>query len=241
MLSKPTSVKTILEINNISVHYGKKKVLNNVSIEMPDGIIVALIGANGAGKSTLLKTISGLIKPATGEIWYAGERIDNLPAHTITKMKIVQVPEGRRLFAKMNVLENLKIGMTNPKKYQANIELVFHFFPILEKRVKQLAGTLSGGEQQMLAIGRALMAEPRLLLLDEPTLGLSPIMVRQIAEIIVKINKEGNAILLSEQNALLALQLSKIAYVLETGVIALQGSTETLIRNEGVRKAYLTG
>lgn len=240
MSSKPISEKTTLEVDNIDVNYGKIRVLKSISLAVKSGLIVAVIGANGSGKSTLLKTVSGLLKPLAGEIHYENYRIDKLPPHKIAQLSLTQVPEGRRLFSKMSVLENLQIGVRNKNKYLKNLDIVFNYFPILKTRLNQLAGTLSGGEQQMLAIGRALMSEPKLLVMDEPTLGLSPIMVSQIGEIITKINADGTTILLSEQNAYLALQLSDEAYVMETGTIVLQGQTKALIENESVKSAYLS-
>ena len=243
MSSKLTSDQKLLEIRNITAHYGRIQALKDVSLEVPEGMIVALIGANGAGKSTTLKIISGLMRPSNGSIWFQGTRIDRLLPHETTKRGIVHVPEGRRLFAKMTVLDNLRMGRYTRKSGIGASEAmsrVFHHFPILKERMKQRAATLSGGEQQMLAIGRGLMAEPKLILLDEPSIGLSPIMTFEIGQIIVDINKEGTTVILAEQNARLALKLSKQAYVFETGHIALQGNTEELIHNEEVIKAYLS-
>ena len=235
---RPTLAATLLEVRDLVVNYGKTQALQGVSLEVPPGVIAALIGANGAGKSTLLKVISGLMNPVSGEVWFDGRRIDGIPGHEIVRLGIAHVPEGRRLFAKMSVLDNLKIS--SHKDFRPQLEKVFGHFPVLEKRTKQRAGTLSGGEQQMLAIGRGLMAGPRLLLLDEPSLGLSPIMTREIARIIVEINRWGTAILLAEQNARLALRLSRIGYVFETGRLVLKGDTETLSRDPGILKAYLS-
>ena len=240
MSLKPTLEEKLLEAKDLVVHYGKTQALKSVSLNIPEGMIVALIGANGAGKSTILRIISGLMSPTSGEVWFEGKRIDRTPAHQIARLGIAHVPEGRRLFTKMSVLDNLRIGSRDGKRTTEAMERVFEHFPILKQRVKQRAGTLSGGEQQMLAIGRGLMAEPRLLLLDEPSLGLSPIMTSEIAQIIVEINRQGTTILLAEQNARLALKLSQKGYVLETGLIALSGNTENLVHNEAVIRAYLS-
>jgi len=240
MSSKPTLGEKLLEVKDLVVHYGKTQALKSVSLDVPEGMIVALIGANGAGKSTLLRVISGLIKPTSGEVWFMGNRIDRVLGHDIVKLGIAHVPEGRRLFTKMSVLDNLKIGSRDVKRMSTAMEVVFQHFPILKERIKQRAGTLSGGEQQMLAIGRGLMAEPRLLLLDEPSLGLSPMLTTEIAQIIVEINRQGTTILLAEQNARLALRLSQKGYVLETGLVALAGNTEELVHNEAVIRAYLS-
>ena len=235
---RPTLAATLLEVRDLVVNYGKTQALQGVSLEVAPGVIAALIGANGAGKSTLLKVISGIMNPLSGEIWFDGRRIDGIPGHEIVRLGIAHVPEGRRLFAKMSVLDNLKIS--SRKDFRPQLEKVFGHFPVLEKRTKQRAGTLSGGEQQMLAIGRGLMAGPRLLLLDEPSLGLSPIMTSEIARIIVEINRWGTAILLAEQNARLALRLSRIGYVFETGRLVLKGDTAELSRDPGILKAYLS-
>lgn len=240
MSSKPTSEEKLLEVKDLVVHYGKNRAIKGISLDISKGQIVALIGANGAGKSTLLKVISGLMKPTSGEIWFEGNRIDREPAHRIVKLGITHVPEGRRLFAKMSILDNLRIGSRDGKGMAAVMERVFRHFPRLQERLKQRAGTLSGGEQQMLAIGRGLMAEPRLLILDEPSLGLSPMMTMEIARIVVEINHAGTTILLAEQNARLALKLSQKGYVLETGLITLGGNTKDLVHNEEVIGAYLS-
>ncbi|MFC2047170.1 ABC transporter ATP-binding protein [Chloroflexota bacterium] len=240
MSSKPTSEEKLLEVKDLVVHYGKNAALKNVTLDVPKGMIVALIGANGAGKSTLLGVISGLMKPTSGEVWFEGNRIDGVPAHRIVNRGITHVPEGRRLFSKMSVLDNLRIGSRNGKRVNATLDQVYQHFPRLKERVKQRAGTLSGGEQQMLAIGRGLMADPRLLLLDEPSLGLSPLMTAEIARIVVEINRAGTTIVLAEQNARLALKLSQKGYVLETGFVKLQGDTESLINNDEIKKAYLS-
>ncbi len=216
--------------------------VDDVSLEIEDGECFGLLGPNGAGKSTILRTISGLNVPASGEIWHSGQRIDGLPVHQITKLGISHVPEGRRLFPRLNVLHNLELGAYLQKdktEINQHMEEVFTHLPILRERMGQLAGTLSGGEQQMLSIGRALMSKPRLLLLDEPSLGLAPLVVREIARIIRDINGRGVAIVLVEQNAHMALRLANRGYVLETGKITLQGPALELLGNEHVKKAYL--
>jgi branched-chain amino acid transport system ATP-binding protein len=232
--------KNILDINSLSVKYEKNEALKSVSFGVPYGIIFALIGANGAGKSTVAKVISGLKKPDSGEILFKEKRIDTLPPHEIAKLGIAHVPEGRRLFMKMSVRENLIISIRDKKKSPMILERVFSHFPILKDRIKQKAGTLSGGEQQMLAIGRALMTDPILIILDEPSLGLSPVMTTEIANIIAEINRQGTTVILAEQNAHLALTLSQKVLVLETGHIALIGNTSDLIHNEDIIKAYLS-
>jgi len=232
----------LLELKDVKVMYGKVEAVKGASLDIAEKEIVVVIGANGAGKSTILRTISGLNVPVSGEIWYSGQRIDGLPVHQITKMGISHVPEGRRLFPRLNVLSNLELGAYLQKdKMEINqsMEEVFTHLTILKERRRQLAGTLSGGEQQMLSIGRALMSRPRLLLLDEPSLGLAPLVVREIARIIKNINGRGVAIVLVEQNAHMALRLANRGYVLETGKIALQGSAQELLHEEHVKKAYL--
>jgi branched-chain amino acid transport system ATP-binding protein len=239
-------VKTLLlEVKDMTVHYYKVSAVRNISITVEDGEIVALIGSNGAGKTTTLRAISGLKHPTTGEILFQGQRIDKLPPHKINALGIAMVPEGRRVFPQMTVLENLLMGAFLRKdkdEIQKNLEgVVFRHFPRLKERKKQAAGTLSGGEQQMLAMGRALMSAPKLLLLDEPSLGLSPIMCTEIGKIIRDIHNEGKTVILVEQNARLALALSQHAYVIETGNIALSGPAKELSNNDNVRKAYLGG
>jgi branched-chain amino acid transport system ATP-binding protein len=235
----------MLEIKNLAVNYGAIAALHGISLSVPDGQIVTLIGANGAGKTTTLKTISGLLKPATGEIVYAGRNIAGLPPHRIVGLGVSQSPEGRMIFANLSVHENLQLGAYLQKDRETvrrDLERVFGLFPRLKEREGQIAGTLSGGEQQMLAIGRALMSRPRLLLLDEPSLGLAPLLVKTIFEKIVEINREqGLTILLVEQNANLALEISHFAYVLETGKVVLQGSSAELRQNPKVKSAYLGG
>ena len=235
---------TMLKINDINVFYGAIHAIKGASLEVNEGEIVTLIGANGAGKSTILRTISGLLKPKGGSIQFEGRDIAGLPAHEIVKGGISQVPEGRRIFAEMTVLENLELGAFTRKDkdgIKADMEMVFNRFPRLKERISQLAGTLSGGEQQMLAMGRALMSRPRLLLLDEPSMGLAPLLIREIFAIIQDINKAGTTVLLVEQNANMALSIAHRAYVLETGRITLSGDAKELAASEDVRKAYLGG
>lgn len=235
---------TMLTINDINVFYGAIHAIKGVSLEVNEGEIVTLIGANGAGKSTILRTISGLLKPKTGSIQFEGQDIAGMPAHEIVKTGISQVPEGRRIFAEMSVLENLELGAFTRKDkdgIKADMELVFDRFPRLKERIGQLAGTLSGGEQQMLAMGRALMSRPRLLLLDEPSMGLAPLLIKEIFAIIQDINKTGTTVLLVEQNANMALSIAHRAYVLETGRITLSGDAKELAASDEVRKAYLGG
>lgn len=235
---------TMLTVNDINVFYGAIHAIKGVSLEVNEGEIVTLIGANGAGKSTILRTISGLLKPKTGSIQFEGQEIAGMPAHEIVKTGISQVPEGRRIFAEMTVLENLELGAFTRKDkdgIKADMELVFDRFPRLKERIGQLAGTLSGGEQQMLAMGRALMSRPRLLLLDEPSMGLAPLLIKEIFAIIQDINKTGTTVLLVEQNANMALSIAHRAYVLETGRITLSGDAKELAASDEVRKAYLGG
>ncbi|MCR5046201.1 MAG: ABC transporter ATP-binding protein [Treponema sp.] len=232
----------MLEIKNLFVSYGGIKALRGINMEVSDKKIVSLIGANGAGKSTLLRTISGLVKAQSGSIKFDGEEILGLSIDKICKKGIALVPEGRRVFTDLTVAENLKIGayLRNDKnEIQKDLEWVYELFPRLKERSWQFAGTLSGGEQQMLAVGRALMSRPRLLMMDEPSLGLAPLIVQQIFSIIEEINKKGMTILLIEQNANMALKAADSAYVLETGEITLTGSGEALLKNEQVREAYL--
>ena len=234
----------MLKIDNINVYYGAIHALKGISVEVNEGEIVTLIGANGAGKSTILRTISGLLKPKSGEITFEGKSIAGSPVQEIVKMSISQVPEGRRVFANMTVLENLELGAyirTDSKGVKEDIEKIFDRFPQLTKRRSQLAGTMSGGEQQMLAMGRALMSRPRLLLLDEPSMGLAPLLVKEIFSIIKEINASGTTVLLVEQNAHMALSIAKRAYVLETGRITLSGDAKELAASEAIQKAYLGG
>jgi branched-chain amino acid transport system ATP-binding protein len=232
----------ILELKDVHAYYGNIHALTGVSLNVEPGEIVTLIGANGAGKSTTLKTISGLLRPRSGEIWFDGERIDGLRADAVVSLGICQSPEGRRVFPRMSVQENLEMGAFQRKKgpeVNADFDRVFALFPRLLERRTQLAGTLSGGEQQMLAIGRALMAHPKLLLLDEPSMGLAPILVEQIFKIIQDINAEGTTVLLVEQNALMALGIARRGYILQTGEIVLTDDAAQLADNPDVKKAYL--
>lgn len=234
----------MLKIEDINVYYGNIQALKGVSMEINEGEIVTLIGANGAGKSTLLKTISGLLKPKQGKVLYEGDSIGGKAAQSIVKMGISHVPEGRRVFANMTVAENLELGAYLRKDKEGihkDMEKVYELFPRLLERIKQQAGTLSGGEQQMLAMGRALMAKPRLLLLDEPSMGLAPLLVKQIFNIIQEISESGTTILLVEQNANLALSIADRAYVVETGRIVLSGNAEELTSSEEIKMAYLGG
>lgn len=237
-------METMLKINDINVYYGAIHAIKGISLDVNKGEIVTLIGANGAGKSTILRTISGLLKPKSGSLSFEGTEIGGMPAHDIVKLGISQVPEGRRIFAEMSVMENLELGafIRNDKDgIKEDFEMVFKRFPRLLERKDQLAGTLSGGEQQMLAMGRALMSRPRLLLLDEPSMGLAPLLIKEIFNIIVDINKAGTTVLLVEQNANMALSIAHRAYVLETGRITLSGDARELAASEEVRKAYLGG
>ena len=243
---KPTwgKNKMLLNIKNVTVHYHKVAAIKGINIEIEEGSIVTLIGSNGAGKSTTLRTISGLKHPSSGEIWFRDQRIDKLAPDKINKLGIAQVPEGRRIFPQMSVKDNLLTGAflrRDTKGINRDMEAVLEHFPILKERQKQAGGTLSGGEQQMLAIGRALMSNPQLLLLDEPSLGLSPFMCQEIAKITKDIHAGGRTIILVEQNARLALALADKGYVLETGHIVLEGSARDLLANEGVKKAYMGG
>ncbi|EPR30156.1 Branched-chain amino acid transport ATP-binding protein livF [Geobacillus sp. WSUCF1] len=235
---------TMLKVDGIDVFYGNIHALKGVSLEVNKGEIVTLIGANGAGKTTLLKTISGLLRPKNGDIVYEGASIAGKAAQTIVKQGISHVPEGRRVFANMTVEENLELGAflrKDKEGIQQDFAKVFQLFPRLEERRKQLAGTLSGGEQQMLAIGRALMARPKLLLLDEPSMGLAPLLVKTIFRIIQEINESGTTILLVEQNAHMALSIAHRAYVLESGRVVLSGTASELQASEQVKQAYLGG
>lgn len=234
----------LLEINNIHVYYGAIHALKGISLKVEEGQIVALIGANGAGKTTTLRTISGLLHPKEGSILYHGEPLHEMKAQSIVKAGISQVPEGRRIFAPLTVMENLELGafLRNDKDgIQKDLEAIFQSFPRLKERTFQQAGPLSGGEQQMLAMGRALMSRPKVLLLDEPSMGLSPIFVQEIFNIIKRINEQGTTVLLVEQNARMALSIADYAYVLETGTISLEGTGAELASSEEVQKAYLGG
>jgi branched-chain amino acid transport system ATP-binding protein len=236
------SAPIVLQVHGIHTYYGTIEALKGISLEVREGEIVTLIGANGAGKSTTLRSINGLNHPRTGTISFMGEDITHVPAHKIVKRGISQSPEGRRLFSRMSVDENLEMGAfqrSGHAEIEKDKEHVFALFPRLKERLHQKAGTLSGGEQQMCAIGRAMMARPKLLMLDEPSMGLAPIFVDRIFETIVEINKEGTPVLLVEQNALMALDVANRGYVLETGKVALEGTAKELAANEDVKKAYL--
>jgi branched-chain amino acid transport system ATP-binding protein len=232
----------LLEVKDLNVYYGAIHALQGISFHLQEGEIVSLIGANGAGKSTSLRTISGLIRPRGGSIFYKGHDITMTPAEQIVRLGISHVPEGRKIFAPLTVKENLKMGAytrSDPAEIQKSMDRVFSSFPRLKERENQLGGTLSGGEQQMLATGRGLMSRPSVLLLDEPSMGLSPILVEEIFRIIKEINSQGTTILLVEQNALMALSISNRAYVLETGRIILEGKAQDIMNNPQVKAAYL--
>lgn len=234
--------RTVLEVKDLIVHYGVIQAIKGISFEVEKGSIVALIGANGAGKTTILHAISGLIAPTSGSIYLNGEDITKVPGHKIVSMGMAHVPEGRRIFQELTVLQNLKMGAytrKDKKEIEDTLEMVYTHFPRLKERTKQIAGTLSGGEQQMLAMGRALMSHPSIILMDEPSMGLSPIFVNEIFDIIKEESKRGTTVLLVEQNARKALSIADRAYVLETGRIALSGDAKTLLNNDEVKKAYL--
>jgi branched-chain amino acid transport system ATP-binding protein len=233
----------LLDLKGVHTYYGAIHALRGVTMHVEEGEIVTLIGSNGAGKSTTLRTISGLLRPRQGEITLRGKRIDGLRPHEIVELGVSQSPEGRRVFGRMTIHENLEMGAfsRHEKVPAADFDHVYELFPRLRERIAQRAGTLSGGEQQMLAIGRALMANPRVLLLDEPSMGLAPILVEQIFEIIKTINKSGTTVLLVEQNALMALAIAHRGYILQTGEIVLTDQAAALAKNEGVRRAYLGG
>lgn len=232
-----------LRVEDLVVSYGAVEALKGVSLEVPEGQIVAVLGANGAGKSTLLRTVSGLVRAKAGKILYDGQDLQGLPPHQIARLGIVHIPEGRRVFATLTVEENLNLGAYGCPKEEAQRakDRVFGLFPVLRERRRQLAGTLSGGEQQMLAIGRGLMRSPKLMLLDEPSLGLAPLLVEQVFATIVRINKDGVPILLVEQNARKALEIANYAYILEVGKLTLSGLAAELAQDERVREAYLGG
>ncbi len=234
----------LLELVDLHVYYGNIHALKGVSLHVEAGEIVALLGANGAGKSTTLNTVSGLLRPRSGAVRLEGEDLTRTPPHRIVERGVVQVPEGRRVFGQLTVLENLEMGAftrADPKGVREDLERVFTLFPRLKERAAQVAGTLSGGEQQMLAIGRALMARPRVLLMDEPSMGLAPLLVEQIFDAIQEINRQGTTILLVEQNAYMALQVAHRGYVLQTGQVVLSGPAEELRENPEVKRAYLGG
>ena len=234
-------MSTLLELKNITVHYGMAEAVRGVSLALAEGEIITLIGANGAGKSTILKSISGVKKPTTGEIWFRGERIDKLSPEKIVARGIAHVPERRRIFPYMSVNDNLKAGayLRKDSEIGPDLENVFHHFSLLKQRLGQMAGTLSGGEQQMLAMARGLMAGPSLMLLDEPSLGLAPLLVMEVGNIATEINKQGVGIILVEQNAGMAFRLAQKAYVLETGSIVLEGGTMELLNDQRVKEKYL--
>jgi branched-chain amino acid transport system ATP-binding protein len=236
----------LLEVDGLEVTYGKIRAVKGVSFSVEAGTLVTLIGANGAGKTTTLRTLSGLVAPSAGTVVFDGQRLDGVPAHEIVERGVAHVPEGRRVFPRMTVAENLELGAfsrtgraATPGEMRADMERIFSLFPVLAERRSQAAGTLSGGEQQMLAIGRALMSRPRLLMLDEPSMGLSPIMMSTIFTTLAELKAEGTTILLVEQNAQAALALADHAYVVETGSVVLEGSASDLAASEQVRKAYL--
>jgi branched-chain amino acid transport system ATP-binding protein len=232
----------LLEVRNLSVQYGAFKALDDISLKVPQGSIVSIVGANGAGKTTLIKTISGLLKPKAGSIAFKGQDLTKIQAHKIVHLGVVQIPEGRKLFPDMTVMDNLICGATHPnakKLRDQSLNTALQLFPKLNERKNQLAKSLSGGEQQMLAIARGLMSAPTLLMLDEPSLGLAPIIVKQIFQIIKTLNSNGLTILLVEQNVYQSLMISDYAYVLETGKITLEGSARELLKNQAVKEAYL--
>ena len=233
---------SMLEVKDLNVFYGMIHAIKGVSFSVEEGEIIALIGANGAGKTTILHTISGLISPKSGDIAFEGASITKVPAHKIVGLGVAQVPEGRRVFAHMTVLQNLKLGAysrSDKAEIEQTLELVFKRFPRLSERRNQPAGTLSGGEQQMLAMGRSLMSHPRIILMDEPSMGLSPILVNEIFDIIRSVNEAGTTVLLVEQNAKKALNIANRAYVLETGRIVMEGDAKELMNDDAIRKAYL--
>jgi branched-chain amino acid transport system ATP-binding protein len=232
----------MLEVKDLRVHYGIVEAVKGVSFQLEAGAIVSLIGANGAGKSTILRALTGLVQPSSGDLRFEDLSLLGLAPHQIVRLGIAHVPEGRRLFPKMSVFENLKMGaylQSNKAAVASTLDMVYEHFPILQERGRQRAGSLSGGEQQMLAMARALMTRPKLLLLDEPSIGLSPIMTAEIGKIVRQINAMGVTIVLVEQNAMLALTLAQYGYVLETGNLVMQGKAQELLQDEGVKKAYL--
>jgi branched-chain amino acid transport system ATP-binding protein len=234
----------MLELDDVHTYYGNIHALKGISLAVDDGEIVTLIGANGAGKTTTLNTICGLLKPRSGTVRLEGKEIHTMPAHEIIGMGVAQAPEGRRIFGRLTVRENLEMGAytrDDTEAIQRDMERVFEIFPRLEERITQLGGTLSGGEQQMLAIGRALMARPRVILLDEPSMGLAPLLVEEIFRVVRQLNDEGTTVLLVEQNALMALSVADRGYVLETGQVVLEGAASDLRENPEVQKAYLGG
>jgi branched-chain amino acid transport system ATP-binding protein len=234
----------LLEVKDLWVHYGRAEAVKGISLKVPEGRIITLIGANGAGKTTTLRTISGLKRPTSGEIWYQGKRIDSLSPHEIVRRGITHVPEGRQLFYTLTVRQNLEMGgflLKGQGEFKKKLDSMLAHFPNLKDRIKNPATDLSGGEQQMVAVARALMSNPKLMLMDEPSMGLSPIMVNEVAKIIAEINSTGVTIVLVEQNARMALRLADYAYVLEVGSIALEGDAKALAKEEYVTAAYLGG
>ena len=232
----------LLEVKDLKVNYGKAEAVKGVSLNLDQGEVVSIVGANGAGKTTILRTISGLVRSVSGEIWYDGKNITKTPSHTIVKMGIAHIPAGRQIFAPMTVLDNLKIGAylrRDRAQIARDLENVYVHFPILKERSKQLGGSMSGGQQQMLAVARGLMASPKLMLMDEPSIGLSPILVAEIGKIIKDLHAEGLSILLVEQNARMALKLSNRAYVIQVGKMVLEGKGSDLLNDEQVKHAYL--
>ena len=232
----------MLEVKDLQVYYGMIQAIKGISFEVNQGEVIALIGANGAGKTTILHTVTGLIAPKAGSIVFEGQDITKIPAHKIVSMGMAHVPEGRRVFAQLSVYDNLKMGAYTRKdknEIEESLEMVYKRFPRLEERKNQMAGTLSGGEQQMLAMGRALMSKPKIILMDEPSMGLSPIFVNEIFDIIQEVSASGTTVLLVEQNAKKALSIADRAYVLETGTIALDGDAKVLMNDESIKKAYL--
>jgi len=236
--------ETLLKVENLETYYGKVAALRDISFEVKEGQIVTLLGSNGAGKSTTLRSVSGIVTPTSGKVMFCGEDITKLPAHEIVRRGLVHLPEGRHVFKDLTVLENLELGsytLKDQPERKRRLDSVYARFPILNKRSKQIGGTLSGGEQQMLAIGRGLMSNPKLLLMDEPSMGIAPLIVRDITEIIRNLHKDGTTILLVEQNAKMALSLADYGYVLDIGSIVLEGKGSDLRRDEKVVKAYLGG
>lgn len=232
----------MLKVEDLQVYYGVINAIKGVSFEVNEGEVIALIGANGAGKTTILHTITGLVSPKSGNIYFEGKDITKIPAHKIVSMGMAHVPEGRRIFQELSVVENLKLGafiLNDKEQINKNLQYVYEHFPRLKERERQVAGTLSGGEQQMLAMGRALMSNPKIILMDEPSMGLSPLLVSEIFEIIKEVSKDGKTVLLVEQNAKKALSIADRAYVLETGNITLSGDAKELMNNDKIKKAYL--
>ena len=232
----------MLKVEDLQVYYGVINAIKGVSFDVNEGEVIALIGANGAGKTTILHTITGLVSPKSGNIYFEGKDITKIPAHKIVSMGMAHVPEGRRIFQELSVVENLKLGafiLNDKEQINKNLQYVYEHFPRLKERERQVAGTLSGGEQQMLAMGRALMSNPKIILMDEPSMGLSPLLVSEIFEIIKEVSKDGKTVLLVEQNAKKALSIADRAYVLETGNITLSGDAKELMNNDKIKKAYL--